>query len=280
MPNLYNLMLMRNFLFFALAPLIVACTSAGPVPVERTSLEKMSVKGPVETMEIVSFPSDEGGEFTHPNPGATFLRFDRNGMLAEMQNIGPGGEVRIRHTYKYDEYNGETEQVSVMGEHESKIITERRRGVNVGSTFTNDGKHAGHIGYEKVSGQVDKYMTYLENGELWSTKTITKTSELDYTTEEIHSAGEVPNWFRTNVEDGLQTRVEAGRGDVVEHTDVTTYDADGNPVRATSTEGGETEEVYMKYEYDGRGNWIKQTVYDAATDKPVSLVERTIKYYG
>lgn len=57
-----------------------------------------------------------------------------------------------------------------------------------------------------------------------------------------------------------------------------TYNDKGEMIGMTITSADGTEEVYrMQYEYDTRGNWIRQTTYKGA-NIPVSIILRNIEY--
>ena len=207
------------------------------------------------------------------------IKYDSNDNIISIETYSSDGDLIRKIIEEYDPngrimgqsiYDSDGNRISSTEiEHENgKILKEKQ--------FVRDDCEAEKL-YEYDGCALRKVLTY-HKGELQYVKVYEK---CDYTgdVEYIKYDGD------GNVIEELQTKYDANRVRVYEkgvHIDETErieYEYRTNSYGFVEyVNNGRFEEFY-EYEYDNKGNWIKQICYEGAIKKPVRIVEREIVYW-
>lgn len=281
---------MKKVIFLACILAMAACGPAKKTEQEKakTSLEIRGLRGAVRSVLTSTVTYDyEQDEMGTPRKGSELMEsFDSRGMLTESVETRENGDYEYRMAAKYDADNHLTELTTTTADRVHKIVYEYKDGKPVSQKFYDgEGTYSGGGTTEIVSPEVENYIFHDKDGRKAGLCVKTYTSPTDYTMENIvydDNGGEASRTIQTYSGDLLletKETVAGADGQAREIVTKHTYDDSGKITGTVTTGNGETtENIYMKYQYDDLGNWYQQFIFDAATDRLLSVVDRDIRF--
>ena len=202
---------------------------------------------------------DEDGDLS----GMEKYKYNEENKVIEFSSYKKDGTLNINITYTYN--NNQIESFICKGywnnEEEIDEYKHKRDGERlVEVTITTNGELSSVTKYNNYSGQGEEWVTYNKDG-----KEITRGREVyddkgrivSRNEDEIHSEVQ---WNDNNLPTFLKNAFLHNNTNIVWYAN------------------GDEHIYYVEYEYDKKGNWIKQIVYKGETKKPLTISERIITY--
>lgn len=185
------------------------------------------------------------------------------GLLVSVSHYDEDGELEFQSNNEYvDGYVSKSTSTEHWRETPTVRVSEFKRNGRwmIEETFFKDGVFQGRAKYTKHDAEGAKWVAYNEKGELdtWSSGF-----------EEYNKDGRVVkygnNSFTGSVEyNKSKLPIYLNRAALYHNQVVFTR--------------SEEDIYYIDYEYDDKGNWIKQIVFQGETKKPINIYERIIVY--
>ena len=211
--------------------------------------------------------------------------YDNNNNVIAIHEFDKDGDLLEVEKNKYDEDNNVVELSIFANNGDLKFIyiSEYSKGKQVSYTtssdwFEEDDTHTTYKWDGKHIIEEDSF----RNGELYSKRKFTHTSKncLDWIVYDANGA-----------EVSRGHRVLDNRGRIVEQNDSKVEFNDKNlPVYLKNVftlnnpdliwyfHDNDERELYIRYEYDKKGNWVKRVIYEGGIMRPSVISERTIIY--
>jgi hypothetical protein len=224
----------------------------------------MNLKGQVKTIKEVRYEASErSGKAEKGNyiGWAHFYTFSEKGNKQEESLANPDGSQASKAVYTYDKKGNKTEVNAFQPDGNPNL--------KITSKYDSKGFETERTVSDVSGGGDNWYTTYkYDNGG-------NKTEEMI-----LHLDGDPSKILYKYDEKGNMTesnQVKPDGSSAVMHT--YKYDDNRNKTEMTTTEQGILKITYSyRYEFDSKGNWVKEFDYDSG--KLVWLIEREIAYYN
>lgn len=281
----------RNLLLALSIGILLA--SCGEEDKKETTYDIWGLNCPVKSIKVTTYEAkNKFGELAKigiAEENNYFVAFNTAGKAESVSTFGKEGDLVAMEKYKYDS-NGNLTEVSSYG-HDGELLCQE--------LYEYEGTHGVRfINRSLWDDDVDTYEhTYEWEDEKMISRTTTHNGELESVTKYTKWDKSGNEWVEYD-----KNGDETGRGSTIldeagfikqikygEYCGEVERNEKSLPVHAKNTRimrntlfsfstGDEDEVYYAEYEYDERGNWIKQTIYEGEMKKPVTISEREINY--
>ncbi|MBE6305735.1 MAG: hypothetical protein E7082_07485 [Bacteroidales bacterium] len=231
---------------------------------EATSKFGEPTKGDLEEVYTVYFNEDGNTESIKkydPNGDlkeVAKFKYDENGLRTKHNLYDSDGDLNM--TIKYEYEGDKVCKMSIQSDYLNQEVISKWEGDCLKETETyTDGEFSGSTEYTKQSKTEAQWTDYDANGgELWEGST---THNDDGRIIE-YRRGEA--YYEAKWNKNLPIYLKNAHLEM--NTWITLWDSD------------EDIEYFIEYEYDSKGNWIKQTVFETEELNPIYISEREINY--
>lgn len=281
----------RNLLLaLTIGVLLSSCGGEGK---NETKYDIWGLNCPVKSIKVTTYEAKnkfgEPAKIGIAEEDNYFVAFNTAGKAESVSTFGKEGDLVAMEKYKYDS-DGNLTEISSYG-HDGELLCQQlyeyegKRVVRYINKYLWDDDVDIYEHTNEWDGEKIVSLTTTHNGELQS---VTKYTKWD------KSGNEWVGYDKNGDETGRGSTIldEAGfikqikNGEYcgeVERNDksLPVHTKNARIMRNTMynfSTGYEDEVYYAEYEYDQRGNWIKQTVYEGEMRKPVTISEREINY--
>lgn len=234
-----------------------------------------------------------------------YYRFDKSGNLVFFETEGKDKEGKSKKENQQFSYNAQKQLTQILNSDNSKIVFTYSNGrLSQFDKYDKDGKllertkrkYSSSSNFTDIeynsNGKEKKQYTY-SNGLLVSEKTSISNRTYTYNTQRKQTLvkysgreldmGEFMGAMMWANVSGDVDAISGIKGKAVSSTIRNTYNTKGLLDKAVTTKGsGQTEIVNFKYEYDAKGNWVKNvaTYNGPKIDEFIIIFEREIVYYS
>ena len=234
-----------------------------------------------------------------------YYRFDKSGNLVFFETEGKDKEGKSKKENQQFSYNAQKQLTQILNSDNSKIVFTYSNGrLTQFDRYDKDGelldrtkrKYSSSSNFTDIeynsNGKEKKQYTY-RNGLLVSEKTSISNRTYTYNTQRKQTLvkysgreldmGEFMGAMMWANVSGDVDAISGIKGKAVSSTIRNTYNTKGLLTKAVTTKGsGQTEIVNFKYEYDAKGNWVKNvaTYNGPKIDEFIIIFEREIVYYS
>lgn len=281
----------RNLLLaLTIGVLLSSCGGEGK---NETKYDIWGLNCPVKSIKVTTYEAKnkfgEPAKIGIAEKDNYFVAFNTAGKAESVSTFGKEGDLVAMEKYKYDS-DGNLTEVSSYG-HDGELLWQQ--------LIEYEGKRVDRcINKHLWDDDVDIYEHTSEwDGEKMVSQTTTHNGELQSVTKYTKWDKSGNEWvgYDKNGDETSRGKAAYNRdGYITEYSvgdinSVVEYNEKGLPVYIKNAElllntmlsfgGSDDNKVYhIEYEYDQRGNWIKQTVYEGEMRKPVTISEREINY--
>lgn len=194
--------------------------------------------------------------------GVIKYKYNANNMAIEMSQYDSDGDITIKQTYEYDgDYicSWSTSNRLYNDTPSINTTTIQRDGEKIiETTSTYNGEHSGSCKYTRYDKKRHEWTVYDKDG-----------NETGQCYEEFDKNGNITKMCT----DGVVREVE-WKGNIPVKL------KNAEPFGCTIFWSSNNDESIMlaEYEFDEKGNWITQTIFEGEDKKPIRIIERTINY--
>lgn len=281
----------RNLLLALTIGILLA--SCGEEDKKETTYDIWGLNCPVKSIKVTTYEAkNKFGELTKngiAEENNYFVAFNTAGKAESVSTFGKEGDLVAMEKYKYDS-NGNLTEVSSYG-HDGELLCQQLYEYEGTHEVRNINKYLWDDDvdtYEHTSewdGEKMVSLTITHNGELESVTKYTKRDKSGNEWVEYDKNGDETGRGSTILDEaGFIKQIKYGEycGEVERNEkSLPVHTKNARIMRNTMYSFGsahENEVYYAEYEYDERGNWIKQTIYEGEMKKPVTISEREINY--
>lgn len=296
------------FIVSILCAIIVVTGCKGEI---SSDCKKLGLNKVVKSVQVKTYEAESKfGEIIRSDSDCGYLAlFDADGNLTSITDFDAEGELDGKTVYEYDEknhivkfvsYDWDGEMVfSVNNVYDGKYLI-KTQSVNSDDIYLTEYKRNGESIQEysySVNGEVKEIAKYLESNQLRSSYIV-----YDNTGKEIRTVQQefdkYGNLLKKTISTGVKEETTTYAYNKAGYlTEVLTSDYKGEiryndknlPVYVKGGVIYYNTDVYLdqwyeddvysiEYEYDNKGNWIKQIVYEGEMKEPHTISERTIFY--
>ncbi len=208
------------------------------------------------------------------------LNFNNKNRVTKYTSLNSDGDLTISYQYKY---KGKYLSKIKSTLHSKQVfITKYKRDGEKILEYTNfaDGEIIGKTKCIESRLGYTSYISYDGNGQELG---ITEYDDKNLLTKQIIET-DITTFTYNNEGDLIKLSTSSYEGEIKYNEKNLPIYVKGGGIMTTITLDiilnpyYEANTYYVEYEYDDKGNWIKQTVYESETKKPYSISERIIEY--